>query len=610
MGAAGVGLAVTVAWVALRPRPPTLALLAPPSELPATAVAVVAGPARFDRTDETSEALTASSWASRFCGGVDLAEGLLQAPGRDYAGIVALGLESLRAPESVREALRCGAAIAKATHAGHMMQVLFSEAGKVRLVTVVRKRSALGDTPLLLPVSFGDVQGRASREGERGSPRVAGIETNAAWIGGSYDDVAASVRGRGSSSGAASLDTLVRLAARLAPADAFELRFRPEALDVALPCTMIAPESVLGDFLSACVPATHAGDGQSLAVHAKASAVAWDRPEAGHGPRFELALWGRDADEASAAEKKLEAYAGALRIAVGSNEVQLTKMASAGARSPRELAWKAVSRSWLAAIKKGRVVRDGDLVRWVIDRPLTEDDAASLRSAVGTLAEPSARAAAAVSAVVEGKPVDVGMLTPFLGADNAGWLLAPQMRDEDCKKVTDRVNALAAQPGFEDFAFASDMLEAWEAGARCRAMRLSAASRGCLATVQTVKGMAACELTPSPDEVALRKGLQGAWSYRGLLADNAFEAQQLAHKARSSTLAVAAGAMHLAGGYDTVDGPFSFVWVRADGTRSMKAKLRVGDRRLEVTLSDRDMHLATWAPRTGQRRPALVFVRR
>jgi hypothetical protein len=619
----------------------------PLDKAPPVTVAVMSGPAHGDLApaDSATKEATASALAARFCGGTDLVGELFAARYRDAASAVA-PLGALRDPVSVTDSFKCGKALADAMEGRAVVQLGLLDGKEPRRVAAIKHKQPLSPFVGFVDKSFGSLLGRCMppRQGEKAAADspcaqngAAGFDDGGVYYGGRTDDItffagAYRASGGGAKGGDPSA-TLADLAKRLDPADSWELRFRPEAIDLALPCVAAAPSDGVGDLLKLCLPQGHEADGAAIAADVKASAVMRERPEGGKAVGFEYVLWARDSEAARNAETKLEAYADAWSKTILQNEQALLKVIANG-KDPRDAAFRAVARTWLDALKKPVVRASGDLVRFTVRKDLLEDDKAQVKALNLATSEDVQKAGVVVNAVLDAKPPPVDALAHFLGPDLAAWVLAPDATVQDCKQIGKHANDLSNAPDFptDQFLPMTELIESWGGAVpenekeemkieekACTNRRLPAEAKACLLGAKTIPDMNKCPLPASPDTATFRTRIQGKWRATSMVSSNTssgdvFGGQNLQDKARGSSFVVGGGKAELTGGYDDMRGDLGFVYVRTTvapelGGEATVARIKIGTRRAELTFAGDKLYLATYDASSGKKKPPVLLER-
>lgn len=617
----------------------------PLDKAPPVTVAVMAGPAHGDLApaDAATKEATASALAARFCGGTDLVGELFAARYRDAASAVA-PFGALRDPVSLTDALKCGKALADAMEGRAVVQLGVLDGREPRRVAAIKHKAPLSPFVGFVDKSFGSLLGRCTppRQGEKaaaGGPcaenGAAGFDDGGVYYGGRADDVtffAAAYRaaGGGSRDGDPAA-TLADLAKQLDPADSWELRFRPESIDLALPCVAAAPTDAVGELLALCLPQGREADGAALAADVKASAVMRERPEAGKAVGFEYVLWARDADSARSAESKLQGYADALAKTVQQNEQALLKVVASG-KDPRDAVFRAVARTWLDALKKPAVRASGDTVRLTVRKDLFEDDKAQVKALTLATSEDVQKAGVVVNAVLEAKAPPADAVAHFLGPDLAGWVLAPDATVQDCRQIAKHANDMSNAPDFpnDQFLPMTELIESWGGAVpenekdeiqidekACTGRRLPAEAKACLLGAKTIPDMNKCPVPVSPDTATFRTRIQGKWRATATASSSGGDAwggSTFSDKARGSSFVVGGGKAELSGGYDDMRGDLGFVYVRHQvmpdlGGEVTVARIKIGTRRAELTFAGDKLYLATWDAKSGKKKPAVLLER-
>lgn len=570
---------------------------------PGGTVAAATGRLRGDLppADAKRSAVQISSLAARLCGTLDLVTVLDSARGLDWRAVAALGLESLSQPERLAEGLKCGSAFAQARQGAAMAQLGFLDGDRPRSVVAVKLKASAGTPAGLAEASFGARRGLCTKAGSAddavtgtacAKSGVAGFEDAGSWYAGSFEDLsafAAAYRSEGRGGGAAEAGaTLARLARELRGADSVQLRFRPESIDLAVPCAAAAPPESLGEFLGRCLPQDQPSDGRSIAVELKASALLQDLPESARSVGFEYVLWARSADSAASAERKLRSWVQAWQGALAQNDAELGRMLGAST-DPSAAAWRAVARSWLDAVKKPAVERDGDMVRLKIRRELSDDDVAALRPALEARTKALDEPAAVVEAVLGGKPVPRDTLAAILGRNNADWILSPPASPADCRAIGDHAKKLGESPeGMGELPWAAEEVDkSWRAD--CGERHLTAEARACLLGAGTIEKMLGCPVPVSPDAAALQRYLQGTWQTNHHLPA-AGRADWELQNYHSMRLVIAGSSFVLSSPYREyvgMEGPLGLVRIEplSTGVSYRDAIMRVGVRRLTISIA-------------------------
>lgn len=616
----------------------------PLENAPPVTIAVMGGPAHGDLApaDSATKEATTSALAARFCGGTDIVGELFAARYRDAAAAVA-PLADLRDPIRITDSMKCGKALADAIEGRAVVQIGVMDGQQPRHVAALKHKAPLSPFVGFVDRSFGSLLGRCTppKQGEKpaaggpcGETSAAGFDDGGVYYGGRIDDVtffagAYRPKGGGAQSGEPSA-TLADLAKRLDPVESWELRYRPESVDLTLPCVAAAPTDAIGEMLKLCLPAGHEADGTALAADLKASAILRERPEAGKAVGFEYVLWARDSDAARSAETKLNAYASAWSGAVAQNEAALLKVIGAG-KDPRDAAFRAAARTWLDAIRKPVVSASGDMVRFTVRKDLSEDDKSQVKTLTLSVSEDVQKAGEVVSSILEAKSPKPEVLAHFLGPDLAGWLLAPDATVADCKAIAKHANDMSNAPDFpnDQFLPMTELIESWGGAVpesekdeikieekACITRRLPAEAKTCLLGAKTIADMNKCPVPVSPDTATLRTRIQGKWQATSMAqpSSDVWGGQKFSDKARGSTFVVEGGKAELTGGYDDMRGELGFVYVRAHiapelGGEATVARIKIGVRRAELTFAGDKLYLATWDAQSGKKKPAVLLER-
>lgn len=623
----------------------------PLDKAPPGTIAAMGGPAHGDLapSDSATKEATTSALAARFCGGVDIVGELFATRYRDAASAVA-GLAPLRDPISVTDSLKCGKALAEAMEGRSVVQIGFMDGQTPRRVAAVRHKAPLAPFVGFVDRSFGSLLGRCTppRDGQKAAAGSPCAETGAAgfsdanvYFGGRAEDVtffATTYRAQGGGAGGADpAATLADLAKKLDPADSWELRYRPEAIDLALPCVAAAPSEAVGEMLKVCLPPGHEADGVALAADVKASAVLRERPEAGQAVGFEYVLWARDADAARSAETRLKAYVDAWMAAVGQNEPALLKII-AGGKDPRDAAFRAVARTWLSALKKPEVKASGDVVRLSVRKPLLEDDKAQVKTLLLATSEDVQKAGVIIDALIEAKSPPTEAVGHFLGPELTGWLLAPDATVADCKAIAKHASDMSNAPDFpiDQFLPMTEMVESWGGAVpesekdelkidekACTQRRLPPETKSCLMGAKTIADMNKCPVPVSPVTATFKTRIQGKWRSVGsgggsssgsASGGTSIFGQPTQERNPSAVTSFSVeGAKAELTGYDDLRGELGFVYVRTIlapdlGGEATFARVKIGNRRAELTLVGDRLHLA--APdSSGKKKPPVALER-
>ncbi|MFO0588982.1 MAG: hypothetical protein U0441_15640 [Polyangiaceae bacterium] len=608
----------------------------PLDHAPPVTVAVMSGPAHGDLapSDGATKEASTSALAARFCGGMDVVGELFAARYRDAASAVA-ALAPLRDPVSLTDGLKCGKVLAEAMDGRQIVQIGLVEGQTQRRVAAIRHKAPLPPFMGFVEKSFANQLGRcaAPREGQKaaaGSPcaenGAAGFDDGSVYYGGRVDDLSFFAVGYRPSGGnrteGEAAGTLADLTKKLDPADSWELRYRPESIDLSLPCVAAAPADGIADLLKLCLPPGHEADGVALAGDVKASAVLRDRPEQGRAVGFEYVLWARDSESARAAETKLNAYVDAWSKTVTANETGILKILGAG-KDPRDAAFRTVARTWIGALKKPEVKSSGDIVRLIVRKPLLDDDKAQIKNVVLATSEDVQKAGVIVDALLDAKPAPTDALAHFLGADLTGWLLASNATVTDCRAIAKHANDMSNASDFpmDQFLPMTELIETWGGAVpenekdeikidekACTQRRLPTEAKTCLLGAKTIGEMNKCPVPTSPDVASFRARIQGAWKMSGGVSSDVWGNKT----GGPTTFKVAGPTAELSGGYDTAKGELGFLFVRTSiipemGGEVIVARIRIGDRRAELVFAGDKLFLATWDK--GKKKPAIQLER-
>jgi hypothetical protein len=166
----------------------------------------------------------------------------------------------------------------------------------------------------------------------------------------------------------------------------------------------------------------------------KASAVLQYRPDNGQHVGFEYFLWARNDKVASEVKRQLKHYVKDWSLHLRGNETKLLRQLSAS-RSASSAMWRAVGPSWISALKNAVVEQDDHLIHLKALQSLSEEDRASLKSAIASTSDDMKRAASILRSLKEGKTPTEKQIGHFIGEDSARWMLARPATDADCRKV-------------------------------------------------------------------------------------------------------------------------------------------------------------------------------
>jgi len=615
----------------------------PLDKAPPVTVAAIGGPAHGDLApaDAATKEATTSALAVRFCGGTDVVGELFAARYRDAAAAVT-ALSVLRNPVSVTDSLKCGKALAEAMEGRAVVQLGFVDGQTPRRVAAIKHKAPLGPFVGFVEKSFGAMLGRCTppKEGQKaaaGSPcaetGAAGFDDNGTYYGGRADDVTFFANGYRATGGGSRetgepAQTLAELAKKLDPADSWELRFRPESIDLALPCTVAAPADAIGEMLQLCLPPGREADGVALAGEVKAAAVLRDRPESGKTVGFEYVLWARDGEAARNAETRLNAYVDSWGKTIAQNEQALMKIVASG-KDPRDTVFRAVARTWIGALKKPEVKVSGDIVRLIVRKPLADDDKAQVKALLLATSEDVQKAGTIIDALIEARAAPPEAVAHFLGADLSAWLLAPDATVDDCRQISKHANNMSNASDFamDQFLPMTELIESWGGAVpenekdelkieekSCTQRRLPEGAKSCLLAAKTIADMSKCPVPISPDTATFRTRIQGKWRAGTMVGGDAWDRQKMADRARGSSLVVEGPKAELTGGYDEMRGDLGFVFVRTSimpelGGEATVARIKIGGRRAELTFIGDKLYLATWDTQSGKKKPAVLLER-
>ena len=619
----------------------------PFDKAPPITIAAIGGPAHGDLapSDAATKEATTSALAARFCGGADIVGELFAARYRDAASAVA-SLGVLRDPILMTDSLKCGKALAEAMEGRAVVQLGFMDGQQPRRVAAVRHKAPLAPFVGFVDKSFGSMLGRCTppREGQKaaeGGPcaeaGAAGFSEGGVYYGGRNEDVsffATAYRAQGGGAGGADpAATLAELVKKLDPADSWELRYRPESIDLALPCVAAAPSEAVGELLKLCLPAGREADGAGLAAEVKAAATLRERPEMGHAVGFEYVLWARDSDAARSAETKLRAYADAWAATVQQNEAGLLKVIGGG-KDPRDAVFRAVARTWLAALKKPEVRASGDVVRLSVKKPLLEDDKAQVKALLLATSEDVQKAGVVIDALLEAKSPPAPAVAHFLGPDLSAWLLAPDATVADCRAIAKHANDMSNAPDFptDGFLPMTEMVESWGGAVperekdeikvdekACTQRRLPDETKTCLLAAKTIADMGKCPMPESPVTATFRTRVQGKWRSPGSGASGSASgsasifAQQNGRPASGGASLAVEGSKAVLSGYDDLKGDLGFIYVRTViapelGGEATFARVKIGNQRADFTLVGDRLYVAR-PDSSGKKRPPVVLER-
>ncbi|MBK8253635.1 MAG: hypothetical protein IPK82_13330 [Polyangiaceae bacterium] len=614
----------------------------PLEKAPPVTVAVMGGPAHGDLapSDSVTKEATISALAARFCGGVDIVGELFAARYRDAASAVA-PLAGLRDPLSMTDPLKCGKALSEAMEGRSIIQLGAFDGRDPRRVAAVRHKGTVQPFVGFVDKSFGSLLGRCVPpkagdkplpDGPCGEKSAAGFIDGNVYYGGSGADVAffaAAYRASGGSRDSSEpASTLADLAKRLDPADSWELRYRPESIDLALPCVAAAPSDAVLEMLKLCLPPGHENDGTLLAADVKATAVLRQRPDSGKSVGFEYVLWAKDSEVARSAETKLNTYAEVWRKTVEQNESAILKVVASG-KDPRDAGFRAVARSWVDALKRATVKASGDMVYFSVSRDLFEDDKAQMKTLQLATSEDVQKAGMVLDSLLLAKSPSPEVLGHFLGADLASWVLAPNATVADCKQIAKHASDLSNAPDFptDQFLPMTEMVEMWGGTVpenereeikidekACVERRLLEASKTCLVSAKSIADMNKCPIPVSPETATFRTRIQGKWRAQAMTGGNVWDRQKFSDQARGSTLVVEGPNAELTGGYDEMRGELGFIFVRTTvsaefGGEATLARIKIGSRRAEMTFVGDKLYFGTWDVQSGKKKPAIYLER-
>ncbi|MEZ4301232.1 MAG: hypothetical protein R3B70_40230, partial [Polyangiaceae bacterium] len=148
----------------------------------------------------------------------------------------------------------------------------------------------------------------------------------------------------------------------------------------------------------------------------------------------------------------------------------------------------------------------------------------------------------------------------------------------------------------------------------CAERRLLPETKACLVGAKSFPEMNKCPVPVSPGTATFRTRIQGKWLAGAMTGGDAWDRQKLADRARGSTFVVEGTKAELTGGYDEMKGELGFVFVRTQlvpelGAEATLARIKIGNRRAELTFAGDKLYLATWDTSTGKKKPAVYLER-
>lgn len=501
-------------------RTPALSLSLPAERLP-TSTSVV-GDARLrddlDEVEELPAPYVASALAEIACGGVDLAEVLPRALGKDISTLETLGVLEIPTSKRLRTGLACGEALRGGLTSDRITTVHFEDGKEQHVIHVLRTRLEQLPTALgFVRHNFSSLEGVCLRP--EGAKEDCPQGTQAAaregdrWFFGRVDAVDAfarsytSARTEISSSG----EILQTTAAQATSADSVSVHARPASIPWTLPCLRAAPVGKTEEFLAACFPKNVeriVGN-----VEAKVRGLAIERDLLAHASSvgFSFVLLARDADAAKEIEADLLDLARDWRAHVANNEAEMTRLIRASDKYVHDAMWQTVFDTFLRALKGITVERSGSVVRFSLRRKFEPLEAKTLREFLSTQTAGKEAAAEVVQALLAGPSLPPKALGHFVEPEVATWLTAPRSDAAACQAMRDRLVALTPSPiPPEEFGHKFELEKRFEAAA-CVGQPWAADWKKCLADAKDLATLSTCRPLPSLFVSALARAAQGKW---------------------------------------------------------------------------------------------------
>lgn len=334
---------------------------------------------------------------------------------------------------------------------------------------------------------------------------------------------------------------------------------------------------------------------------------------------------------AKSAETKLNAYVDAWTKTVLQNEAGLLQVVNSG-KDPRDAVFRAVARTWLAALKKPEVRVSGDVVRLSVKKPLLEDDKAQVKALLLATSEDVQKAGVVIDALLEAKSPPVEAVAHFLGPDLAAWLLAPNATVDDCRAIAKHANDMSNAPDFptDGFLPMTEMVESWGGAVpenekdeikvdekACTQRRLPAETKTCLLAAKTIADMSKCPMPESPVTATFRTRVQGKWRAPGSSGSasggTSIFAQQNDRPTGGGASLTVEGSKAVLSGYDDIKGELGFIYVRTViapelGGEATFARVKIGNQRADFTLVGDRLYVAR-PDSSGKKRPAVALER-
>jgi len=516
-----VGALVAGAFVLSSRSTPALSLSIPAERLPTSTSIVVDARLRddLDEVDELPAPYVASALAEMACGGVDLANLLPQARGKDLSTLDKLGILDMPTSQGLRTSLACGESLRTGLVSDRITTVHFEEGKAQHVIHVLRSRLEQLPTALgFVRHNFSSLEGvclrrEDSKEDCSEGTRAAAREGDR-WFFGRVDAVDAfaraytSARTEVSSSG----EILRTTAAEATTADSVSVMSRPTSIPWTLPCRRAAPVGKEEEFLAACFPKNVERIVGNVETKVRGLAIERDLLAHASSVGFSFVLLARDDDAAREIEADLIDLARDWRAHVANNEAEMTRLIRASDKYVHDSMWQTVFDTFLRALKDITVKRDGNVVRFSLRKTFEPLEAKTLKEFLTTRTADKEAAAQVVQSLITGPSMPAKALTAFVEPEVATWLTAPRSDVAACEEMRNRLVAATPNPiPPEEFGRKFELEKRFEA-ASCVGQPWASDWKKCVGEAKDLAALSACKPLPSLFVSSLARSVQGKWS--------------------------------------------------------------------------------------------------
>lgn len=265
----------------------------------------------------------------------------------------------------------------------------------------------------------------------------------------------------------------------------------------------------LTDFMEGCFPKSD--DKIIEEIDAKVKAAAWEtEPDLAKGGAIvgNIVLVTRDADAAKDAEKAVSELVRDWKDHLDTHSSKIVKATKEKASTSRQKEFAAIVDTYVMALEKAKVSREGRTVRVSFNQPLTKEDLQSLKDAEQTSLEKRQATADILEAIQKKGPLPVSALSKLVGPKWATYLAGPPpapiamtsvtLSEDECEDLKKRLQTI--QPNDVPSGSMTDYFRHKFAVCSVNPPIVQTTQKACLATIVTGADYGRCMSGVDPRE--------------------------------------------------------------------------------------------------------------